>query len=135
MSSTPLRNAIGFRWSRRLQRALEIVEDRKQLEQHVGRREFRKLAPLAVDALPVVVELGGCAQQPVLQGVLFLLERRNLVAGRPRFAIISSVGRRCDRILHVGFVHVLRHFDQDQRLETQRPKTRRPETTRPETVS
>ena len=64
-----------------LQRALEVVDDRQQLGDHLAGRVFGQIAPLAVHALAVVVELGGRAQQAILQAVPLsteLLERIGL---------------------------------------------------------
>ena len=48
------------------QRAIEIVDDGSTILQQVDDRLVGVLAPLALDPLAVVVELGGLAEQPVL---------------------------------------------------------------------
>ena len=65
----------------------------------LGRGRFGLLAPLAIDPLAVVVELGGGAQQTVLQAVALGLQRLDvhrlggLVGGRP--ARPANPARRC----------------------------------------
>jgi hypothetical protein len=68
-SSRPPCGSVGFPRRRRLQRALEVVDDRQEAGQHVGADVVGELAALALHALAVVVELGGRAQQPFLQRV------------------------------------------------------------------
>ena len=66
MISTPLRYDSAAGPASALERALEVVDDGQQiLEQRRG-RALARLAPLALDALPVIVELGRQAQQPVV---------------------------------------------------------------------
>jgi hypothetical protein len=55
--------------------AIEIVDDRQDVAEHVGSGRFGPVAALLVGALAVVVELGGHAQQPIVQVVAFLLQR------------------------------------------------------------
>ena len=55
------------------QRAVEVVDDEQQLEQQIGDRLVGLLAALALDALAVVVELGGLAQQPIVVVVALAL--------------------------------------------------------------
>ena len=79
ISSTPLRQRAASPPSsarRRRQRALEVVDHRQQVADQIGRDASDQLAPLAFGALAVVVELGGGAEQPVLQLVALPLERR-----------------------------------------------------------
>ena len=72
---------VGIAAGRRLQRALEVVDDRQQLVERSATARIRLVAPLAFDALAIVVEFGGGAQQPVLQRVLLAAQ---LVASRRR---------------------------------------------------
>ncbi len=67
----PRAERVGVAAGRRLQRALEVVDDRQQLEQHVGGGVLRQLAALALDPLAVVVEVRGRAEELLLQRVAF----------------------------------------------------------------
>ena len=62
------------------QRAVEIVDDEQQLQQQIDDRLVGLLAALALDALAVVVELGGLAQPAIVDS------RRARAAGRRRLA-------------------------------------------------
>ena len=59
-ASAPSRARIGA------QRALQVVDERKQLFDQVGGRRLRQRLALALGALAEVVELRGLAQQEVL---------------------------------------------------------------------
>ena len=69
--------AIGFRAVGAgvgLERALEIVDERQQIPHDVGGDRLGHALPIALDALAVVVELGGLAQQPIVEVVALPLE-------------------------------------------------------------
>ena len=57
---------LRFRRRRRREGAIEIVDDRQQIADHVGRRPFDHVLAIAIDALAEVVELGGLAQQAIV---------------------------------------------------------------------
>ena len=62
------------------QRAIEIVDDEQQISQQVDDRLVGLLAALALDALAVVVELGGLAQQAIVVVVALALQIRRSAA-------------------------------------------------------
>ena len=62
--------ALGVGADRRLERALEVVDDRQQILDGVSRGGVGLVAALAIDALAIVVELGRRPQQAILQRVL-----------------------------------------------------------------
>ena len=69
--------AIGFRAVGAgvgLQRPFEIVDERKEIADDVGRDRFGCALTVAFDALAVVVEFGRLAQQPIVVVVALLLE-------------------------------------------------------------
>ena len=72
-----------------LQRALEIVDDRQQILHEVDGGELRRVFALAIDALAIVIELRGLAQQPILEAVPFLAQLDDFVRQRRR-----GIGRR-----------------------------------------
>src|SRR4026207_1629534 len=55
---------------RRLQGALEVVQNRQELRKDVALDVVGEIAAFAVDALAIVVEFGGRAEKAVLQRVL-----------------------------------------------------------------
>ena len=77
------------------QRTIEIVDDEQQLEQQVDNFLIRLLAAFALDALPVVVELGRLAHPAVLIVVALALQvghliGRNECLGRPDVSTVFS---------------------------------------------
>ena len=62
-------------------RALEIVDDGQEFPEQVGCGRLGLLRALALDALAVVVEFGGLAQQPLVELVALLLEFAGCFAG------------------------------------------------------
>ena len=89
ISSTPLRYGVGVAPAGRLQRALEVVDDRQQVGEDVGAGVLGQLAAFAFDALAVVVELGRGPQQPVLQRILFAAQRLACRPARSRRASLA----------------------------------------------
>ena len=86
ISSTPVCVGLAASAGVGRERALEVVHERQQLAQHVGRRPTSASSrALALDALAVVVELGRLAQQPVV-----VARRARCCSGSARVA----VGRR-----------------------------------------
>jgi hypothetical protein len=76
---------------------------RQQLEQHVGGRILRLLAPFALDPLAIVVEVRHRAQELFLQRVAFLLQLdERFVNGG------AGIVARGFRLLGGGFVAGLR---------------------------
>ncbi len=65
---------LGLGARRRLQGALEVVDDGQQVADRIRGRRFSLLASVAVNTLAVIVELGGCAKQAVLQSVFLALQ-------------------------------------------------------------
>ena len=61
---------------RRLERALEVVDDRQQILDGVSLGGVRLVAALAFDALAVVVELGRRSQQAILERFLLAAQLR-----------------------------------------------------------
>ena len=108
MISTPFRYASAAGSGLDAERALEVVDDRQQILEQRGGRAFARLAPLALDPLPVVVELGRQAQQAVVIFVAFPLELCDGVIGGDiltgRFGIRRAVLRQ-----RRGFLGLLCH--------------------------
>jgi hypothetical protein len=84
--------------ARCLQRALEVVDDRQKITECVRRERLGLFAPIALDPLAVVVELGRRAKQAILERVLFAAQR---LEGRLRLA---RLGGRAGRLLFVDRV-------------------------------
>jgi hypothetical protein len=77
----------GPSFNGRRQRAFEIVDDRQELANHVGRDVLGEIAAFAVRALPIVVEFGRRAEEAVAEFVAFACERvfdSARIAGRQR---------------------------------------------------
>ena len=90
---------LRLRRRRRGERAIEVVDDRQQVAEHVGRRPFDHVLAIALDALAEVVELGGLAEQAIVQIVAFLLQR---VRPRPRPA--GSSGASAAHVLWIDWL-------------------------------
>lgn len=58
----------------RLQRTLEVIDERQQLLEHISRRGLRLGLALALDALAIVVEFGGLPKQSIVVFVTLALE-------------------------------------------------------------
>jgi hypothetical protein len=87
--------------ARRLQRALEVIDDRQKIAECVRRERLGPFAPIALDPLAVVVELGRRAKQAVLERVFFAAQR---LEGRLRRLLFPRLGGRAGRLLFVDRV-------------------------------
>ena len=65
-----------------LKRALEIVDHGQQLLHEIDCRHLRQILALAIDALAIVVELCGLAEQPVVKAVALLAQLDDFVGER-----------------------------------------------------
>ena len=83
INSRPALNDSRFGRRRRVEGAIEIVDDRQQIADHVRGRPFDHLLAIAIDALAEVVELGGLAEQAIVEIVAFFLQRIGRRAGAP----------------------------------------------------
>ena len=63
------------------ERQIEVVDDEQQILQQIDDRLVGLLAALALDALAVVVELGGLAQQAIVEVVALALRAPSGVRG------------------------------------------------------
>ena len=91
------------------QRAIEVVDDRQQRVKEIDDRIVGLLAPLAIDALAVVVELGGRAQPLVVEIVALAAHFRDRVGrglgSRGWIGFGAERTRRICRIVH----RIIRH--------------------------
>ena len=74
------------------ERALQVVDQRQQLGQQIRRRRFGHLLALPLDALAIVVELGGLAQQPLVVVVALPLQLARVRSGLYRRCVTGLDG-------------------------------------------
>ena len=91
ISSTPLRYAAASSPASTVSARSKSSTTSSSSQQQVDDRLVGLLAPLALDALAVVVELRRLAQQPIVEVVALALERGEL--RRPASAIVRRIGR------------------------------------------
>ena len=70
---------LGVAAVTRVERALQVVDDGQELLDRVDDRGIGLVAPLAIDALAIVVEFGRSSQEAVLECVFLAAQLRNRV--------------------------------------------------------